>query len=168
MKKSVAVLLISLLLIYASSCEKDDICVEGDTPLLVIGFFDINDSAVAKSVPSLRIKEVLLDSVVNTMADRSNLDSIGLPLRSDASGTRFVLIHNSRNNEAGEEIGNLDTLTVTYGVGETFVSRACGFVATYDNLDVELPEGPDNWIKDIRIAQQNIENANNVHVKILF
>ena len=168
MKKSIAVLLISFLLVYVSSCEKDDICVEGDTPLLVIGFYDGTDTLLAKNVPALRIKEVILDTVVNTFADRTNLDSIGLPLRSNATSTRFVLIHNSRFNEAGEEIGNLDTLTVTYGTGEFFISRACGFVTTYDNIAVELPESPNNWIRDISIAQQNIENAKNVHVKIFF
>src|SRR5690606_451462 len=147
MKKSIAVLLISFLLVYVSSCEKDDICVEGDTPLLVIGFYDGTDTLLAKNVPALRIKEVVLDTVVNTFADRTNLDSIGLPLRSAATSTSFVLIHNSRNNDAGAEIGNQDTLTVSYTNGEAFISRACGFVSTYDSIAVDLPESPDNWIQ---------------------
>jgi len=168
MKKSIPILLICFLLVYVSSCEKDDICVEGDTPLMVIGFYDINDTTLAKKVPALRIRELVLDTVVNTFADRTALDSIGLPLRSEATTTRFVLIHNSRNNEAGEEIGDRDTITVSYGVVEAFVSRACGFVANYDGLAVALSAEPQPWIQDMKIVQQKIENSHGVHVKIFF
>lgn len=167
MKKLIPILFIASMLVYASSCEKDDICVDGDTPLLVIGFFDIEDTIVAKDVPSLRIKEVVLDTVVNTIADRSTLDSIGIPLRNDATGTTFAFINNSADDaDTGEETGNIDSLTISYSTREAFVSRACGFVMNYDGLTITLPESANNWIQDISIVQQTIENSNNIHVKI--
>ncbi|MEZ4811447.1 MAG: DUF6452 family protein [Allomuricauda sp.] len=170
MKKIFPVLLIVSLLTYSSSCEKDDICVEGDTPLLVIGFFDATDTTLAKDVPSLRIKEIILDEVVNTITDRSSsLDSIGIPLRIDSNDTSFEFILDSDDDETtGEETGNIDVLTVSYETREAFVSRACGFVANFDNLNITLPASADNWIQDIRIVQQTIENSKNIHVKIFY
>ena len=42
-------------LISFLACEKDDICIEEGTPLLVIRFFDAEDRTEFKPVPSLRI-----------------------------------------------------------------------------------------------------------------
>ncbi|WP_420322090.1 DUF6452 family protein [Flagellimonas sp.] len=168
MKKILPILLLTFLFVNVASCEKDDICVEGDTPLLVIGFFDINNPEQSKDVPFLRIREVILDNSINTITDRSsNLDSIGIPLRIDAASTQFAFITNSADDgTTGEETGNIDTLTISYNMREAFVSRACGFVANYDDLTVTLPASTSNWIQDITIVQQNIENSNNIHVKI--
>ncbi|RIV43283.1 DUF6452 family protein [Flagellimonas pelagia] len=170
MKKIIPILLILSLVIYVSSCEKDDICVDGDTPLLVIGFYDIDDTTASKDVPSLRIKEIILDSTINTITDRSSsLDSIGIPLRSDATATSFAFITNSADDaDTGEETGNIDTLTFSYTTREAFLSRACGFVMNFDNLSVTLPASANNWIQDIKVVQESIENSNNVHVKIYY
>ena len=170
MRKIIPVLLIASLVLYFSSCEKDDICVDGDTPLLVIGFFDATDTTLAKEVPSLRIKEVILDDVVDTFTDRSSsLDSIGIPLRIDSNDTSFEFIMDSDDDgTTGEEIGNIDVLTISYQTREAFVSRACGFVANYDNLSINLPANSENWIQDISIVQQTVENSNNIHVKIFY
>ncbi|AWX45589.1 hypothetical protein HME9304_02616 [Flagellimonas maritima] len=166
MKKILPILLVSCLIGYFASCEKDDICVDGDTPLLVIGFFDAIDTTLSKDVPSLRIKEVILDTVINTIVDRSSsLDSIGIPLRINASSTTFAFITDSAD-DSDAETGNIDTLTINYETREAFISKACGIVANYNNLNITLPENEDNWIQDISISQQTIENSNNIHVKI--
>ena len=49
MKKIHIGLLLLLGIIFISSCEKDDICVEGDTPLLVIEFYDAEDTSTLKA-----------------------------------------------------------------------------------------------------------------------
>lgn len=170
MKKIIPVLLIASLMIYVSSCEKDDICVEGDTPQLVIGFFDIDDTTEAKDVPSLRIKEIILDTVINTISDRSSsLDSIGVPLRSDVTSTSFAFITDSADDaDTGDETGNIDTLTISYSPREAFVSRACGYVMNYDDLTISLPASANNWIQDITVVQKTVENSKSIHVKIFF
>jgi hypothetical protein len=77
------------------------------------------------------------------------------------------LINTSADDDtSGEETGNIDILTISYGTSERFVSRACGIVANYENLDVTLPSSTENWIKDISVIQQKVENSNNIHVKI--
>ena len=67
-------------IIGVASCEKDDICVEGDTPLLVIEFYDIADTTTLKNVPSLRVVGLGQAITVNTVADRSALNKISIPL----------------------------------------------------------------------------------------
>lgn len=170
MKKITPILLIVSLLYYVSSCEKDDICVDGDTPLLVIGFFDIEDTTAAKAVSSIRIRNIDIDSVLtnSTFGDRSNSpDSLQVPLRSSATSTMYHIISGSQDDtDSGEETGNIDTLTISYDLGEAFVSRACGFVVNYNNITVTLNEGAENWIQDISVVQPNVENTDSIHVKI--
>lgn len=171
MKKLIPILLLLSLLTYFSSCEKDDICIDGDTPNLVIGFFDSADTTLAKDVPSLRIKEILLDTVINTITDRSSgLDTIvEVPLRTNVSSTSFAFITDSADDaDTGLETGNIDTLTITYTLREAFVSRACGFVMNFDDLGVTLPESTNNWIQGISVVQESVENSNTIHVKIFF
>lgn len=170
MKKIIPILLIVSMLYYVSSCEKDDICVDGDTPLLVIGFFDIEDTTAAKAVSSIRIRNIDIDSVLtnSTFGDRSNSpDSLQVPLRSSATSTMYHIISGSQDDtDSGEETGNIDTLTISYDLGEAFVSRACGFVVNYNNITVTLNEGAENWIQDISVVQPNVENTDSIHVKI--
>lgn len=170
MKKIIPILLIAVMLYYVSSCEKDDICVDGDTPLLVIGFFDIEDTTVAKTVSSIRIKNIDIDSILTnaSFGDRSNSpDSLQVPLRSSATSTMYQIISGSQDDaDTGEETGNIDTLTISYDLGEAFVSRACGFVVNYNNITVTLNEGAENWIQDISVVQPNVANTDSIHVKI--
>ena len=158
------------MLYYVSSCEKDDICVDGDTPLLVIGFFDVEDTTEAKEVPSIRIKNIDIDSILenDSFSDRTDSpDSLSVPLRSNAVSTMYEIIYDSEDDDETElETGNRDTLTITYELGEAFVSRACGFVANYNNIEVTLTEDSENWIQDISVVQANVENTDNIHVKI--
>ncbi len=170
MKKILPILLVASVLVYFSSCEKDDICVEGDTPLLVIGFFDIEDTTAAKEVPSLRIRALDNDSILDndSFNDRADSpDSLLVPLRINATSTSYEFIMDSADDEGTEmEIGDIDPLTISYTTNEVFVSRACGFVINYDGLSITLQENENNWIQDIRIVQPTVENSNNIHVKI--
>ncbi|MEM9648128.1 MAG: DUF6452 family protein [Bacteroidota bacterium] len=173
MKKILPSLLIAFLLIHFASCEKDDICVDGDTPLIVVGFYDIEDTTVFKDVPSIRIRaidndQILSDSDAFRFSDRTNSpDSLSIPLQISTGSTQFEFISDSADDEdTGEETGNIDQLTVNYSIREEFVSRACGFVAQFDDLTITLPESAENWIQDINVVQQTVENSNNIHVKI--
>lgn len=170
MKKIIPILLIVSVLFYVSSCEKDDICVDGDTPLMVIGFFDFADTTLIKNVPSIRIRNIDIDSILtnSSFSDRSESpDSLQVPLRSTATTTMYQIISESADDAETElETGNIDTLTITYELGEAFVSRACGFVTNYNNISVTVSEGAENWIQDIKVVQPNVENTDNIHVKI--
>lgn len=165
--KSAFLLLIILfgLLAVISACEKDDICVDGDTPLLVIRFYDIAQPDQSKAVEKLRVLGLGQDSPVNTFADRSNLDSISLPLRSGESETTFILILDSQEEE-GSETGNADTLRFDYQTREVFVSKACGFIANYVELESQLQSTGENWIQNIEILNATIKTQDSAHVSI--
>ena len=172
MKKVLPLLILLLFLIYGASCERDDICVEGDTPLLVIGFFDVDDTLNFKSVASFRLRAVDNDSVLNNstdyeFSDRATVnDSILVPLRIAENSTRFEFIINSADDETGLETGTVDTLDLSYVVNSEFISRACGFIANYDELQIDQVVNGSNWIQDISIVTPNIERTNQIHVKI--
>lgn len=147
------------------SCEKDDICVEGDTPLLIIRFYDISDTTAVKAVTNLRIIGIGNGGPVDTFSDRSSRDSVALPLRINEVDTEFLLIQNSAGEE-GAETGNIDTLRFNYTTEEVFISRACGFIANYNDLTEDLITDSENWIQSITIASQSVDSQLQAHVKV--
>ncbi len=160
------ILLIILLgILLFAACEKDDICVDGDTPLLVIRFYDQQNPENFKSVSSLRIVGLGQDGPVNTFSDRSNIDSVGLPLRPGQADTRYLFILNSEDEEE-LETGNIDTLSFLYTTEEVFVSRACGFIANYSELNTALTTDTLNWIQNIEISNPSVTKLDSAHVKI--
>ncbi len=171
MKQLLPILLLLAVIIQFSSCEKDDICVEGDTPLLVIGFYDVTDTTF-KSVPSLRIRaidndQILSDNTSFGFTDRSNSpDSITIPLRINAADTTFEFISGSADEDE-VETGTIDTLSFNYLVQEAFVSRACGFVANFTELDTTRQVFTTDWIKGIILVESAVTNSNEIHVQIL-
>lgn len=164
--KGITLLFITgILVLCALACEKDDICVDGDTPLLVLRFYDIDDTTQLKTVTKLRVIGLGQGEVVNTFKDRTTIDSLNLPLKSDATETGYILIFNSANKD-GAETGNTDTLRFTYNTREVFISRACGFVTNYDNLAITPPTDTEPWIQNIAIVNPSVQSQTAAHVKI--
>lgn len=155
----------SLLFVWVGGCEKDDICVDGDTPLLVIRFFDFAQPDTPKAVTRLRVLGLENGNPVPTFTDRSNLDSISLPLRPGETETSFILIRDSQD-EDGVETGNPDTLRLTYLTSEVFVSRACGFIANYEDLDGQVENGSENWIQNLEVDTTSVQTQDSRHVSI--
>ena len=153
-------------ILAVASCEKDDICVEGDTPLLVIEFYNINDTSALKIVPTIRVVGVGQNVTVNTVADRTALNTISIPLKTDVDVTSFIIISASASAEDGSETGNIDTVNFSYKRLEDFLSRGCGFVVNYDSLQANVSADTNNWIKDIEIIRSQVINSDSTHVKI--
>lgn len=155
-------------------CEKDDICVDGTTPLLIVRFYDANDRAVLKKVPKFRVVGIGQKTTVIGVADRTDLDSIAIPLKVDADATGFYFINNSIDVDTEDpdgqaikiEGGDLDSLYFNYTRNNKFVSRACGYIANFDSLNVDLKLEGANWIKDLEIITPLVENSTGAHVKI--
>lgn len=158
-------LVCSLCALALSGCEKDDICVDGDTPLLIIKFYDDENPDNTKNVNQLRILGLGQDDVVDTFADRATLDSIALPLRPGETQTTFILILDSEDEDE-MEIGNRDTVRFDYATREVFISRACGFVAQYEDLESELQQGSENWIRNVEVENSFVQNLDTTHVSI--
>ncbi|MBT8321060.1 MAG: hypothetical protein KJO90_05255 [Eudoraea sp.] len=165
MKKQLFLLILLLGIILIGACEKDDICVDGDTHLLILRFYDAQDTASFKSVTDLQIIGVGQEDTLNLFSSPSTTDSVAIPLRADQTATQFLLILNS-NVEDDVETGNIDTLNFQYTVEGVFVSRACGFVANYNELSPQLTTGSENWIQDIEVVDTTVTNQFSAHVKI--
>jgi len=165
MEKIRVLLLVLIVIISFIACEKDDICVDGDTPLMIIRFYDNENPSELKAVPSLRVIGLGQSSTVNTFTDRTSLDSIALPLRINEANTGFILTSDSAD-EDDLETGNNDTLTFDYSTLEIFISRACGFIANYDDLGELLTSDSENWIQNIEIVSPLIQQQDSAHVKI--
>ncbi len=154
-----------------SACEKDDICVDADTPLLIVRFYDANDTTVFKPVTGLRVIGLDKEVPVNTFTDRSSdLDSIALPLKVDTTLTGFTFIKDSADDDddGGAETGNSDKVDFNYQTREEFISRACGFIVNYDQLTFGFAPDSEDWIQRIEIVKPSIriEETTATHVKI--
>ena len=168
MKLLRTVVLFLFLTLPFCACETDDICVDGNTPLLVLGFYDFDDREVVKEVPSLVIRG---DNGTGTALEALQLvvndsNAVSVPLRPNIASTQFILSQNQTPTDTTTV--NNDRITFSYDTLEEFKSRACGFVANYDNVVAELAVEPDSllWIRGIEIIAPLIENSNETHVKI--
>lgn len=174
MRKFHIVILLLIIVISFGACEKDDICIDGVTPLLVIRFYDVDNPTALKKVTKFRIVGIGQNTTVTTVSDRTDLDSIAIPLKVAENTTGFYFIRNSSDvvttNSSGDTItvegGDLDTLYLNYNRIDKFVSRACGYIANYEDVSSDLKMETDNWIKDIEIITPLVENSTAAHVKI--
>ena len=159
----VPVIVIFLGILAFSACEKDDICVDNDTPLVIVRFYDLEDTTELKEVPGLVVRGIGDTDLLDTLAfEESN--PIAIPLRVDANTTSFTL---SRTLTANGE-AEVDTLVFNYSPTEVFASRACGYVVNYDSVAVATAQEPEDslWIKDITLETRSITISDTTHVKI--
>ena len=170
MNKFIISFIILLLIIGVfSACEKDDICVDDDTPQLIIRFYDAENPTEFKVVPALRVVGIGNGNPVDTFSDRvSTLDSIAIPLKTNELSTQFSFILNSADDDNGSETGAIDQLQFLYTTQEIFKSRACGFIVNYDNLTTDFSPATENWIQSIEIVKPlvTLEEEVTAHVKI--
>ena len=174
------ILFITLSLFIAFSfwnCEKDDICADGTpvTPRVIIEFYDATATSSLKNVTNLRVEENNTDIGVvfnetlpldNPSRYLTNGNKIAIPLKSFDITSAFEF---KFNYGSGSE--NTDVITFNYTKEDVFVSRACGYKTLFYLNDITpvvvSPDG-NNWIQNIEVSQSNIENENEIHVKIYF
>jgi hypothetical protein len=161
------IVLLLLLTITFSSCEKDDICAEETTPLLVLEFYDISNPSNLKNVLNLKVT----GEGQSELGTYNGVNKVELPLDITNDLTKFSLILNSASSTGSNE----DSLQFNYIRQNIFVSRGCGYKTIFslnDNpngvikTDAATPDG--FWIQDINIVTTNIETENETHIKIYF
>jgi hypothetical protein len=173
MKKTI--LLLFVICLFLSGCEKDDICDANTvtTPRLVISFYDVTNSSVLKNVTNLKvIGEGMTDGVVFNGSSLINGSTVSIPLKTDADATTFSFILNFGNSNPA--LVNEDVLKFNYVRENLFVSRACGFKTNY-TLDPQTPfvhtdgaAADQKWIQFIAVKNSTIANENETHLEIFF
>ena len=134
------------------SCEKDDICVEENTPSLIISFYDNDDHEQLKKLTNSYIWVVGMDSLNNY--NNNSLDSIAVPLNLSENVTKYVIENNVIK----------DTIEFNYSRKDTFISRSCGYITIFENL--AIGNNTTHWIKDTEILNATIENETFTHINI--
>ena len=156
-----------LLLVSFSSCEKDDICAKGTpvTPRIIIEFYDAAQPTIVKNVIQLGVIEPNVTSGIAF----TGVSKIQVPLKTNQNSTILHFIQNGGDTNASND--NIDILTFNYQRVDEYVSRACGFKTLFylnETNPITLTADSNNWIQNIQVQQINIENENEVHVKIYF
>lgn len=153
------------------SCERDDICATttATTPHLIIRFYNINETSETKTV---RRMDVTAEGNPKFIVNDKTIDSIVLPLRIDALDTmnssRFVLTRD-RDYDLDENpntVSNSDTIQVNYTPELIYVSRACGYKSVFNDLNANRETDASNWIIDIQVINDTINNENAAHINI--
>ena len=161
------IVLLLLLTITFSSCEKDDICAEETTPRLVLEFYDISNPSNLKNVLNLKVT----GEGQTELGTYNGVNKVELPIDITNDITKYSLILNSASSTGANE----DFLQFNYTRQNVFVSRACGYKTIFElnatpngviKTDSTTPDG--FWIQDSNIVTTNIETENETHIKIYF
>ena len=160
MDKLKILIIILLGILSFSACEKDDICIDRDTPRLVVRFYDAMDTTLSKDVQNLVVIGIDDLGLKDTIANAA-LDSILLPLRVNKDSTTFILSRQTSITDV-----NIDTLTLTYEPVEVFASRACGYIVNFDELQATVKPDDSVWVQRIVVDTALIKNSASTHVKI--
>ena len=164
MKKLLLLLLVTL---FFSGCEKDDICdaATPTTPKVVIEFYESANPTVLKNVVNLG---VIAPGFTNGIGF-TNISKITVPLKTFQDASVLNFIQNGSADPTSDD--NSDEVTFNYTRKIEYVSRACGYKTLY-TLDATNPiivtADGNNWIQSATVSQPNIENENETHVKIYF
>jgi len=146
---------------FLLSCEPDDICLSSvkDTPRLILGFYDINTGEI-KEINNLKIQGLSNEEIYVYQT----LDSIGIPLKNSENLTVYTLTKDFNENTPSS--GNEDKIYFNYNYNWNYISRACGFITTYDIQDIIIENDSENWILNTEIIDTIIIDEKNIHVKI--
>ncbi len=167
MKQLLILLLTAFML---SGCEKDDICdpTTSTTPRLIIEFYNAANPTVLRNVVNLKVIAVGQTDTLDNFNAKSKIE---LPLKTTEDVTKYNFIYNSLDSVNKNE----DFFEINYSRENVYVSRACGFKTVFTLNDTDpivvtddaaLPDG--NWIQNVTVQTNLIENENITHVKIYF
>lgn len=143
------ILLLFILILTFSNCEKDDICIEDTTPSLIVRFYDATKLDTIKEVEKLTVWAMNKDSIYSEIAT----DSIVIPLDLSENSTTYKFQSDT----------TIDEITFSYNKNDVFVSRSCGYKTVFENLAVQTSN---NWIISYNINNTTIENETNAHINI--
>ncbi|WAC02287.1 DUF6452 family protein [Lacinutrix neustonica] len=159
------------------TCEKDDLCDENTpvTPRMIFEFRDLANPESTKNVAGLRVEDPDDSSrFLEAYSGSSSELQMILPLKTDrieveeegeieyVGETKFVVYKEYVDDMT---TGNADTITITYKIKDLYVSRACGYKTTYENVSVTIEPDGDNWMlfEDATNENQSVLNEDETH-----
>lgn len=154
--------LIVLFLIFAVSCEEDDICVEGKTPRLFVKFKNTGEE------DSLRMDSIIVwrqypgsNFQLYIAKPKNSLeDSILLPLPLNEVNQASFIISGRRLDPA-----QYDTLSLNYTRELDYSSKACGYKVNYLDMEYQLT---DNFFEAAEKLDFNITDEETPHLLLYY
>ncbi|SDB32451.1 hypothetical protein SAMN03097699_0711 [Flavobacteriaceae bacterium MAR_2010_188] len=172
LKRLVALMSACFLVIVTTNCERDDICpaTTSTTPNVLFQFFDINNQTASKVVNGLSVRAIGVDDYV---LFNSDVSTASVPLNFEEEGVlrtiRFEVTKDSEffaDDQNDETNPNTDIIKLTYTPEFVYVSRACGYKAIYNDVQLTIENDGDNWIFNYDILINNIENEDEPHITL--
>ena len=159
MKKRFLILGIIFCSAWAISCEEDDVCVGEGTPFMTVVFRNFQNNANLTDSLTIIASKTPEFSEPDTVYYKELTDSVKLPLGGLDDDISYFKIR--RRNSSLD-----DVLTVKYDTKSSYVSKACGFRVTYENLSYSTTN---NTIEYLQPAESNIiENESITNLYIVF
>ncbi len=146
--------LFTLLTLVLFSCEKDDICVDGDSAVLVIEFRDAGNIESLKPVNGLSL---LLNDTAYQGIENQSVSKLELALSATQKNYVFHFV------QGESELTDRLELNITPII--TYVSRACGYVLEFEGLSAQPLDSLD-WISSIEVLIETITATNDPHLVI--
>jgi len=149
--KRIIPIVVLIAIVSLLSCEVDDICIENVlTPKMVVEFYDAADTQTLKEVQKLSVWALEKEKLYT----EQKTDSIAISLDINNSYTTYLLSNDSV----------IDSLFVYHHNSDVFVSRSCGYKVNFKLTgDTHTTH---TWINSIEIAIQQINNEQEIHLKI--
>ena len=146
-----------LLFFLITSCEKDDICLEGspNTSRISIGFINMEYQDTT-DINLKNIRGINKDSIIH---ENIGTNKLKLPLNISSTRTEYILDYNDTS----------DTLSIKYKAIHKYLNRGCGFISNFiiDKSSENL-NNLEGWIKEISIAKDSIFNEDKINLFIHF
>ncbi len=149
------------------ACEKDDICIAGDTPKMRLAFFNADTTDLAKAPTNLIIlgKGQSTALPLESPSDTNGFELL-IPLNPSGSTTEFYFVENASIDAEGNLSGAIELVSFSYTPNPVYISKACGFIPNYTSLKATLATSNSHWIKNISVVKDSITQTNDIHVKI--
>lgn len=161
------ILFLIVLTIGLHACEKDDICIAGDTPQMRIAFFNADSTELSK-IPSnlLIVGKNLTTALPLVSPSDANGYELLLPLNPSDSSTEFYFVKDASVDSQGTVSGTIELIQFDYQVNPIYISKACGFIPNYVHLQARIENNNTHWIKSLQITKDSITQSKDLHVKI--
>lgn len=160
-------IIIPILILFAfKGCTKDDICPPdtATTANLVIAFNDIANPINTKNVVVLSV--ITDNEAANEVISFEETNEIAIPLNTASDTTKYLFKRSTITNT--DTINNVDKVMFVYQRREEYVNRACGFKVEYFNLEASVEnEGTENWIQEIIVKRDTVNDENSAHITML-
>jgi hypothetical protein len=165
MKKTLYLFFLALLVTMWFGCERDEICIQENTPRLIIKFFDKDDPSRTKAVPFLAVRVAGQEDFYYDPGNKQSPDSIIVPLEVTKDRTIIELVLNATDIDPDNNESNF--IEIVSERQDVFISESCGFKTVYNNAVFTLDQTK-SWISTIEAANipQNIVDEKRRHLKV--